>query len=113
MDILSFTFIVLVVVVVGSAWLHLRSNWRSVQSMRTGQKAAVDDAGFDLPEGLDCSHQHGPRARITVAMLPGTTLATSTWAITEGSTQVAGITKSGFLRDRAEGGLSAHYSTRL
>jgi hypothetical protein len=115
MDILSFTFIVLVVVVVGSAWFHLRSNWRSVQSMRTGQKAAVDDAGFDLPEGPDCSHQHGhgPRARITVAMLPGTTLAASTWAITEGSTEVAGITKSGFLRDRAEGGLSAHYSTQL
>ena len=59
MDIFSFIFLVLVVVVVGSAWFRLRSNWRSVQSMRAGQKAAVDDAGFDLPEGSDCSHHHG------------------------------------------------------
>jgi len=59
MDILSFTLMVLVVVGVGSAWFHLRSNWRSVQSMRAGQEAAVEDAGFDLPEGPDCSHQHG------------------------------------------------------
>ncbi len=59
MDILSLTFIVLVVLLVGSAWLGLRSNWRSIQSMRSGQKAGVDDAVFDLPEGPDCSHQHG------------------------------------------------------
>ncbi len=39
------------------------------------------------------------RLRIT-AMLPDTTLATSTWAITEGSTAVAGTTKFGFLLDQ-------------
>jgi len=49
------------------------------------------------------------RVRITVAMPPATTLATSMWAITEGSTEVAGITKSGFLRDHADGSLSARY----
>ncbi len=59
MDILSFTFIVLVVMVVGSAWFRLRSNWRSVQSMRAGQKATADDSGFDLAEGPACSHQQG------------------------------------------------------
>ena len=59
MDILSLAFIVLVVLVVGSAWPGLRSNWRSIQSMHSGQKAALDDAVFDLPEGPDCSHQHG------------------------------------------------------
>jgi len=65
LDILSLAFIVLVVLVVGSAWPGLRSNWRSIQSMRSGQKAALDDAVFDLPEGPDCSHQHGhgPRCR--------------------------------------------------
>jgi len=59
MDILTITFILLIVLVVGSAWTQLRSNWRSIQSMRARQKAAVDDAVFDLPEGPDCSHQHG------------------------------------------------------
>ena len=59
MEIFTITFILVIVLVVGSAWTQLRSNWRSIQSMRSGQKAAVDDAVFELPEGPDCSHQHG------------------------------------------------------
>jgi len=58
MDILSFTFIVLVLGVAGYAWVHVRSNWRSIQSMRAGCKA-TDEPGFDSPVDLDGSHHHG------------------------------------------------------
>ena len=59
MDILSFTFIALVLGVAGYTWFRLRSNWRSVQSMRAGQNASADDPGSDLPLSLDGSHHHG------------------------------------------------------
>ena len=102
MDILSLAFIVLVVLVVGSAWLGLRSNWRSIQSMRSGQKAALDDAVFDLPEGPDCSHQHGHGhdAGHQGGDATGTSLAISTWATTVGSTEVAGVIEFRSTRDQ-------------
>jgi hypothetical protein len=57
MDVLSFTFIVIVLGVVGFAWAHLRSNWRSVQSMRAENKTAADEPGLDLPGGLGHGHE--------------------------------------------------------
>ncbi len=62
MNIISLVFIGLVVVVVGSAWVNLRSNWRSVQSIRTGRKAAAQEPGLDLVDsagGLDGSQHSG------------------------------------------------------
>jgi hypothetical protein len=59
MDMLSFTFIVILLGVLGFAWVRLRSNWLSVQSMRADHQAAVDESGFDLPEGSYGSPHHG------------------------------------------------------
>ena len=59
MDTLSFIFIAILLGVLGFAWVHLRSNWRSVQSMRENNRAPVDESGFDLPESHCGSHHHG------------------------------------------------------
>jgi hypothetical protein len=103
MDILSFTFIVLVIVVVGSAWFASVPTGGQFNRCARGKKlqlmmlvsicrrVLIALTRMVMVTGVD----------ITVAMPPGTTLATSTWATTEGSTEVAGIIESGFSRDQA------------
>lgn len=59
MDILTVVFIVVVLAVVGSAWAHLRSNWRDVQSMRAENKASADVPIGDFVEGTECTHHPG------------------------------------------------------
>ena len=60
MGILFIAFMALALLVVGSAWKQLRSNWRSIQSMRSENKGTAD-AGFEIgnPEGSDGTHHHG------------------------------------------------------
>ena len=59
MGIFSISFIVVFILVVGFAWARLRTNWRSVQSMRGGSKVPIDHSiidGAGLPDG---SHHPG------------------------------------------------------
>jgi hypothetical protein len=59
MGILFIAFLALALLVVGSAWKQLRSNWRSIQSMRSDNKGATD-AGLDIDiECSDGSNHHG------------------------------------------------------
>jgi hypothetical protein len=60
MGILFIAFAAFTLLIVGYAWKQLRSNWRSIQSMRSENKGNAD-ASFDSnnPVGSDGSHHHG------------------------------------------------------
>ena len=59
MDFFSVVFIVVMLAVVGFAWVHLRSDWRDVQSMRGENKGSADLPIDDFLEGPDCTAHHG------------------------------------------------------
>ncbi len=60
MGILLIAFVVLVLLAVGSAWKQLRSNWRSIQSMRSENKGIADPGlGVENTVGSDGSYHQG------------------------------------------------------
>jgi hypothetical protein len=60
MGILLIAFLAIALLVVGSAWKRLRSNWRSIQSMRSDNEGAADVVlDIDVPEGSDVHNHHG------------------------------------------------------
>lgn len=59
MEILSIALFALVLAGIGSAWFRLRSNWRSIQKMRSENIKAPGEFGFDVPEGFDSLQHHG------------------------------------------------------
>ena len=96
MGILFIAFAAFSLSIVGYAWKQLRSNWRSIQSMRSENKGNAD-ARFDSdnPVGSDGSHHHGhchDGAHLG-RTLAGTTSADSMVG-TAGSTEVAATTES-------------------
>jgi hypothetical protein len=52
MEILSIALLALVLAGIGSAWFRFRSNWRSIQQMRSENVKAPGQPDFDVPEGL-------------------------------------------------------------
>jgi hypothetical protein len=60
MGILLIAFLAFALLVVGSAWKRLRSNWRSIQSMRSDYEGAADVVlDIDIPEGSGAHSHHG------------------------------------------------------
>jgi hypothetical protein len=59
MNILTVAFILIALVAVATSWIHLRANWRSIQSMRSKSKGPIEPLGVDGAYGAD-SAAHGP-----------------------------------------------------
>jgi hypothetical protein len=103
MDILSLTFIVLVVLVVGSAGSASVPTGAQFNRCVRGKKPQSTMLYLIYRKVLIVLTNAGRVTRpcIRVAMPLGTSLAISTWATTEGSTEVAGIIEFRFSRDQS------------
>lgn len=59
MEILSIALLALVLAGIASAWFRFRSNWLSIQKMRSENLKAPVEPGFDVPEDCDSSQPSG------------------------------------------------------
>lgn len=59
MEIFSIVVLALLLVGIASAWVRFRSNWRSIQEVRSENLKAPVEPGFDVPEGCDSLQHHG------------------------------------------------------